>query len=58
MIFRDKQGNLINIARKDYNNESSYYSKILDVKGCQLLDIIDNKDYSDEIFEKINKLLN
>jgi len=58
MIFRDKQGNLINIRRKDYNNESSYYNKILDIKSCQLLDILDNKDYNDELFEKINKLIN
>ena len=58
MIFRDKLGNLINIKRKDYNNETSYYNKILDIKGYQVLDIIDSQEYNDEIFEKISQLIN
>jgi len=31
MIFRSKEGKLIEIKRCDYNNDSSYYNAIIEV---------------------------
>jgi hypothetical protein len=30
MIFRSKEGKLIEINRRDYNNDSSYYNAIIE----------------------------
>ena len=58
MLFRDIEGNLLNIKRKDFYNESDYYNKIMDIKGYRLLDVIEDSDNSDcFIFEKMNELM-
>ncbi len=58
MLFRDTNGNLFNIKRKDFYSESDYYNKIMDIKGYRLLDIIENSDSSESfIFEKMNELM-
>ena len=57
MLFRDKEGNLLNIKRKDFNTETDYYNKILDVKGERLLDIIDDYSGDSFIFEKMSELI-
>jgi len=32
MLFRNKQGELVEILRKNYNNDKSYYNSIIEVK--------------------------
>lgn len=58
MLFRDKDGNLLNIKRKDFYRESDYYNKILNLKGHRLLDLVDEYGSEQFIFEKMNELMN
>jgi len=53
MIFRDKNGDLAEIKRKDFYNDSSYYKKIIELKGYNITEVNDE----DLIFEKINELI-
>lgn len=32
MLFRNKDGNIVNINRLDYTNDSIYYTKVMNVK--------------------------
>lgn len=57
MIFRDKDGNLLNINRKSYYTESEYYNKLLDLKGYRILDLVDEYNTDNLIFEKMNELM-
>lgn len=57
MIFRDKDGELINIKRKNYYSESDYYNKIIDLKGYRILDSLEKYSENDYIFEKMNQLM-
>jgi len=37
MLFRNKQGELVEILRKNYNNDKSYYNSIIALKYPNLL---------------------
>lgn len=55
MIFRDKNGDLAEVKRKDFYNDSSYYKKIMELKGYNITQV--NNNHHDSIFEKINGLI-
>ena len=53
MLFRDKQGKIIEICKKDYINDTDYYKAIMNTKES-----LNTKEYnnSDE-FERITNLI-
>jgi hypothetical protein len=56
MIFRDKNGELVDIKRSDFYNDSEYYTKMMELKGLKLFSRNDNNN--DCMFEKMNELIN
>ncbi len=52
MIFRDKNGELVEIKRNDFYNDSEYYKKIVEIKGLKLFD-----ENHDNMFQKMNDLI-
>jgi len=59
MLFRNKQGELVEILRKNYNNDKSYYNSIIALKYPNLLSSTNsnNSNNSNKTTEMILNIL-
>ena len=55
MLFRDSNGNLIELNRYDFKNDKLYYQKIMEIK--QLFTKLNkNQNYSDYVIQLSTKV--
>ena len=55
MLFRDSNGNLVELNRYDFKNDKLYYQKIMEIK--QLFTKLNkNQNYSDYIIQLSTKV--
>ena len=55
MLFRDSNGNLIELNRYDFKNDKLYYQKIIEIK--QLFNKLNkNQNYSDYVIQLSTKV--
>lgn len=59
MLFRDKNGKIININKLDYLTDNLYISRILEVFNNKIINnkIINNENYEQSILVIVNKFL-
>jgi len=53
MLFRDINGNLVEINRHDYKNDKLYYQKIMEIK--ELFTKVKDLNYSNYVIEQLLK---
>ena len=53
MLFRDKQGKIVEICKKDYINDTDYYKAIMNTKNTSNTSQYNNGDE----FERITNLI-
>ena len=57
MLFRNKQGELVEILRKNYNNDKSYYNSIIALKYPNYSNTITETNKTTETTEMILNIL-